>query len=103
MKKALTESQLGESVTGGGLSDELQQCTFSVGLKGKVGVRGSEVRGSSRMWCTIGVKPEDAPKVEELVLSLMNKLAVEGFEQDAIQAAMNTMEFRLSEALSMLL
>ncbi len=30
LKKALTESQLGESVTGGGLSDELLQATFGV-------------------------------------------------------------------------
>ena len=34
VRKILTESQLGESVTGGGLSDELLQSTFSVGLKG---------------------------------------------------------------------
>ena len=71
----MTESQLGESVTGGGLSDELLQSTFSVGLK--------------------GVKEEDVGKVEELVLATMTKLADVGFEQDAIQAALNTMEFRL--------
>ena len=73
----MTESQLGESVTGGGLSDELLQSTFSVGLK--------------------GVKEEDVGKVEELVLATMTKLADVGFEQDAIQAALNTMEFRLRE------
>lgn len=73
----MTESQLGESVTGGGLSDELLQSTFSVGLK--------------------GVKEEDVGKVEELVLATMTKLAEVGFEQDAIQAALNTMEFRLRE------
>jgi len=33
LRKALTESLLGESVTGGGLSDELIQATFSVGMK----------------------------------------------------------------------
>ena len=64
-------------MTGGGLSDELLQSTFSVGLK--------------------GVKEEDVGKVEELVLATMTKLADVGFEQDAIQAALNTMEFRLRE------
>lgn len=64
-------------MTGGGLSDELLQSTFSVGLK--------------------GVKEEDVGKVEELVLATMTKLAEVGFEQDAIQAALNTMEFRLRE------
>jgi Zn-dependent M16 (insulinase) family peptidase len=75
LRKTLTESQLGESVTGGGLSDELLQATFSVGLK--------------------GVKAENVQKVEELVLSTLKKLSVEGFEQDAIRAALNTLEFRL--------
>ena len=41
--RALTESGLGERMIGGGLSDELRQPTFSLGLK--------------------GVKPEDAQKV----------------------------------------
>lgn len=77
VRKILTKSQLGESVTGGGLSDELLQSTFSVGLK--------------------GVKAEDVDRVEQLVLSTMAKLSEEGFETDAIQAAMNTFEFRLRE------
>lgn len=34
LRKTLTESGLGESVTGGGLDDDLLQATFSVGLKG---------------------------------------------------------------------
>ena len=37
LRKVLTESQLGESVTGGGLSDELLQATFGIGLKGVTG------------------------------------------------------------------
>ena len=77
LRKDLTESQLGESVTGGGLSDELLQATFSVGLK--------------------GVKNEDVQRVEALVLSSLTKIAEEGFEEDAIAAALNTLEFRLRE------
>lgn len=34
LRRALTESGLGESIIGGGLSDELRQPTFSLGLKG---------------------------------------------------------------------
>lgn len=75
LKKALTESQLGESVIGGGLRDHLLQCTFSVGMK--------------------GVKPEDCEKVEALIVSTLEKIAREGFEADDIEAAMNTFEFRL--------
>lgn len=77
LRKALTESQLGESVTGGGLSDELLQSTFGVGLK--------------------GVKPTDVEKVEALVRSTLAKIAIEGFEEDDIRAALNTLEFRLRE------
>jgi len=77
LRKALTESSLGESVCGGGLSDELLQATFSVGMKGVVGA--------------------DTGKLEELILTTLEKLAEEGFEQDAIDAAMNTYEFRLRE------
>ena len=77
LRKVLTESQLGESVTGGGLSDELLQATFSVGLK--------------------GVKPADSQRVEALVSSTLVKIAEEGFDQDAVDAAINTLEFRLRE------
>lgn len=77
LRKILTESQLGDSVTGGGLSDELLQATFSVGLK--------------------GVKPEDVQRVEALVLTTFDDIAKEGFDQSAIDAAMNTLEFRLRE------
>lgn len=77
LRKTLIESQLGESVTGGGLSDELLQATFSVGLK--------------------GVKAENTQKVEDLVLSSLKKIAETGFEQTAIDASLNTLEFRLRE------
>eukprot|EP00600_Ochromonadales_sp_CCMP1393_P015327 CAMPEP_0175034098 /NCGR_PEP_ID=MMETSP0005-20121125/22411_1 /TAXON_ID=420556 /ORGANISM="Ochromonas sp., Strain CCMP1393" /LENGTH=1034 /DNA_ID=CAMNT_0016294879 /DNA_START=271 /DNA_END=3375 /DNA_ORIENTATION=+ len=77
LRKALTESQLGESVTGGGLSDELLQSTFSVGMK--------------------GVKGADTGKVEALIQETLEGLVGTGFEAEAVQAAMNTYEFRLRE------
>ncbi|CAJ1907559.1 unnamed protein product [Cylindrotheca closterium] len=77
LRKTLTESGLGESITGGGLSDELLQATFSVGLK--------------------GVKEEDVAKVEELILSTLEKVSEEGFESEAIASSMNTIEFQMRE------
>lgn len=76
LRKALTESQLGESVMGG-LSDELIQSTFGAGLK--------------------GVKPENVAKVEDLVMTTLAKSAAEGFQTDAIKSAMNSLEFQLRE------
>merc|ERR1719201_365126 len=73
----MTESRLGESIMGGGLSDELKQATYSIGLK--------------------GVKPEDVPKVEELAITTLANAASEGFPQDAIEASLNTIEFQLRE------
>jgi presequence protease len=77
LRKALMESGYGEAVTGGGLSDELLQATFSVGLK--------------------GVKKEDVPKVEKLISDTLQKVAEEGFEEDDIASSMNTIEFQLRE------
>lgn len=77
LRKTLMESGLGDAVTGGGLSDELMQATFSMGLK--------------------GVKPENVNKVEELVVDTLRKVAEEGFDDDAISASMNTIEFQLRE------
>jgi len=77
LKKALIESNLGESVVGGGLSDELLQSTFSVGLK--------------------GVNQENIAKVEELIRITLERFAKEGFSPEDIQAAVNSYEFRLRE------
>merc|ERR1711966_179961 len=77
LRKTLMESGLGDAITGGGLSDELLQSTFSVGLK--------------------GVKPEDVEKVEETVLDTLKKAAEEGFADDAIASSMNTIEFQMRE------
>jgi len=75
--KSLMESGLGAAITGGGLSDELLQATFSVGLK--------------------GVEPANSKAVEELVLKTLEQVSKEGFTENDIAAAMNTIEFRLRE------
>jgi len=77
LRKTLMESGLGDAITGGGLSDELLQATFSVGLK--------------------GVKPDNVDKVEELVVEILKKVAEEGFTDDAIASSMNTIEFQMRE------
>merc|ERR1740139_1367566 len=75
--KTVFESGLGTAVTGGGLSDELLQATFAVGLK--------------------GVEPDNTKQVQTLVLDTLNDIAKEGFSDEDIASAMNTMEFRLRE------
>jgi len=77
LRKALEESGLGEALVGGGLEDELRQPTFSIGLK--------------------GVKAEDVAAVEALVMSTLKTLAKDGFDKEAIEAAVNTIEFSLRE------
>ena len=42
-----------------------------------------------------GVKEEDAPKVEALILDTLAQLEKEGFTQTAVEAAVNTIEFSL--------
>merc|ERR1712161_76173 len=63
--------------TGGGLSDELLQATFSIGMK--------------------GVKVDDVSKLEQLITDTLEKVAKEGFESDDIASTMNTIEFGLRE------
>jgi len=75
--KALVDSGLGSRVIGGGLYDGLLQPIFSVGLK--------------------DLKLEDVPKAEELVTKTLAEIAEQGFEEDAVKAAINTIEFRNRE------
>ena len=77
LRKKLLESNLGEAITGGGISDELLQATFSVGLK--------------------GVKAEDVAKVEQLIDETLTEVAESGFDAEAIAASMNTIEFQVSK------
>jgi presequence protease len=78
LRKALMESGLGEAITGGGLSDDLLQLTFSVGMK--------------------GVKKDDVPKVEQLIYDTLEKVAEEGFTEDNIASSMNTIEFMVRKS-----
>ncbi len=73
----LMDSRLGTAFIGGGLSDELQQATFSAGLK--------------------GVRPEDAAAVEAVVHASLRRVADEGFPEEAIAASVNSTEFSLLE------
>lgn len=76
LRKALIDSGLGEDVTGG-VEDELRQLTFSAGLK--------------------GISPDDANKVEDLILTTLAKVARDGIEREMVEASMNTIEFRMRE------
>jgi hypothetical protein len=75
--KTLMESGLGTAITGGGLSDELLQSTFSVGLK--------------------GVDSANVEAVQKLIMDTLEKVSKEGFSDDDIAASMNTVEFNLRE------
>jgi len=75
--KAMLESGLGAAILGGGVSDELKQATFSIGLK--------------------GVRAADTAAVEQLAIDTLANVAATGFDQEAIEASMNTIEFQLRE------
>ena len=77
LRKTLVDSGLGEDVIGGGFSGRMRQGTFSVGMK--------------------GVKADEVNKVEALILKTLNQLANDGFEPDAVEAAVNSLEFSLRE------
>jgi Zn-dependent M16 (insulinase) family peptidase len=44
-----------------------------------------------------GVKHEDTDKVEALIMETLGQLAEEGFEEEMVESALNTIEFRLRE------
>lgn len=77
LRKALIDSGLGEEVIGDGLDDNLRQLAFSIGLK--------------------GVLPANADKVEALILDTLQDLAEKGIDPEMVEAAVNTVEFRLRE------
>ncbi len=77
LRKTLVDSGLGEDVIGGGYSGRMRQGTFSVGMK--------------------GVSAESVEAVERLVLGTLARLADEGFEAEAVEAAVNSIEFGLRE------
>ncbi|XP_068637041.1 presequence protease 2, chloroplastic/mitochondrial-like isoform X2 [Aristolochia californica] len=77
LRRILLESGLGDAIIGGGVEDELLQPQFSVGLK--------------------NVSEDDVEKVEQLIISTLRKLSDEGFDPEAVEASMNTIEFSLRE------
>ncbi len=77
LRKALIDSGLGEGIAGVGLENELQQMYFSTGLK--------------------GIADKDAKKVGALIMQTFSDLAREGIDTKTVEAAINTMEFRLRE------
>ncbi|KAI8532831.1 hypothetical protein RHMOL_Rhmol11G0245100 [Rhododendron molle] len=77
LRKTLLESGLGDAIVGGGMDSDLLQPQFCLGLK--------------------GVSEDDIQKVEELIMNSLNNLAEEGFDSDAVEASMNTIEFALRE------
>jgi len=83
LRKALIDSGLGEDITGGGLENELRQMFFSTGLKGLT------VDSDGLL--------QDADRVEALILEVLTALAQEGIEPGMVEAALNTIEFRLRE------
>jgi presequence protease len=77
LRKALIDSSLGTGLAGGGVENELRQMYFSTGLK--------------------GIDPQNADRVEELILNTLADLAKNGIDPDTVEAALNTIEFRLRE------
>jgi len=77
LRKALTESGLGEGLTGGGIGLSLRQPMASFGLK--------------------GVDPANANQVEKLILSSLGEIAETGFAPEQLAAAANMFEFTLRE------
>ncbi|MDR3044774.1 MAG: insulinase family protein [Desulfovibrio sp.] len=77
LRRALIESGLGEDVAGVGLESDLRQMYFSVGLK--------------------GIEPRTASDVEMLIMETLADLAEEGLPADAVEAAVNSVEFALRE------
>ncbi|MEO6060930.1 MAG: insulinase family protein [Thermoflexales bacterium] len=77
LRQALMASGLGEDLAGDGFVDAIRQSTFGVGLK--------------------NIKAEDAGAIEALVLATLRRLADDGIDQDMVDAALNTIEFRLRE------
>ena len=77
LRKALIDSGLGEDIAGVGLESDLCQIYFSTGLK--------------------GIDISNAGRVETLISDTLAALARDGIDPRTIEAAMNTIEFKLRE------
>jgi Zn-dependent M16 (insulinase) family peptidase len=77
LRKALTESGLGEGLTGSGIAEDFRQPYFTVGMK--------------------GIDEADGGKVEALILETLQKLVKDGIDPLTVEASMNSFEFALRE------
>ncbi len=77
LRKALIDSELGMELTGDGLESYLRQLSFQVGLK--------------------GINTANVPKIEELIISTLEKIRDEGIQKEMIEAGFNMFEFHLRE------
>jgi len=115
LQKRLMESQLGEAITGGGLSDELLQVSARMRVprsranaceclvrKRPFPVTHSPPPPLVLIQATFsiglkGVKESNLPAVEALVAATLDEVVRDGFETAAVAASMNTLEFQLRE------
>ncbi len=77
LRKAMIESGLGEDLAGEGLGTQLRQLYFSTGLKG----------------CHM----KNMDQIEALIIKTLEKLAHEGIDPLTVEAALNKVDFSLSE------
>jgi len=77
LRKALIDSGLGEDIAGEGLGSELRQIYFSTGLK--------------------GIEIENSDAIESLIMETLTTLAEKGIDPRTVEAATNTIEFKLRE------
>lgn len=77
LRRALIESGLGEDTVGGGLETDLRQMYYSTGLK--------------------GIAPGQVPQGEELIFNTLKKMVKDGISKQAIDAAVNSVEFAYRE------
>jgi hypothetical protein len=77
LRLVLMESGYGEDLAGVGLEDELRQMYFSIGMK--------------------GVKAKNVDKAAKLISEVLQKIADEGPHPQAVEAAVNCVEFDLRE------
>jgi Zn-dependent M16 (insulinase) family peptidase len=74
LRKALIDSKLGTAMAdGSGLQDDYRETVFGAGLK--------------------DIAPEDAEKVEQVVLETLERLATDGVDKAQVDAAIHRLEF----------
>ncbi len=77
LRKALTDSGLGEGLTGSGVAEDYRQPMFTVGMK--------------------GIDEADGGKVEALIIETLKTLSEDGIDAATIEAALNSFEFAMRE------